>query len=176
MKKQHIQLLSVKSQHQSKQGLDTILLKYDKRKTQGERLVAIYFETYTRRCIRKTKAAIERSIKSIYEDLAKGADFQRLAQANSDDQSSANKGGEISWVGTGKTTPEFENAVFNLQNIGDISQPVKQNLAGILLNCSTKGYYDIARSISLIEPRVKTDERASIIANSFIEKLKKHTT
>lgn len=151
-----------------------IIKVHDKRKTQGERLVAHILKRIPEDASEKQKAAIERSIKSIYEDLAKGADFQRLAQANSDDQSSANKGGEISWVGTGKTTPEFENAVFNLQNIGDISQPVKTEFGWHIIKLLDKrDIMTLQEAYPLIEPRVKTDERASIIANSFIEKLKK---
>lgn len=151
-----------------------IIKVHDKRKTQGERLVAHILKRIPEDASEKQQAAIERSIKSIYEDLAKGADFQRLAQANSDDQSSANKGGEISWVGTGKTTPEFENAVFNLQNIGDISQPVKTEFGWHIIKLLDKrDIMTLQEAYPLIEPRVKTDERASIIANSFIEKLKK---
>lgn len=151
-----------------------IIKVHDKRKTQGERLVAHILKRIPEDASEKQKAAIERSIKSIYEDLAKGADFQRLAQANSDDQSSANKGGEISWVGTGKTTPEFENAVFNLQNIGDISQPVKTEFGWHIIKLLDKrDIMTLQEAYPLIEPRVKTDERASIIANNFIEKLKK---
>ncbi len=151
-----------------------IIKVHDKRNTQGERLVAHILKRIPEDASEKQKAAIERSIKSIYEDLAKGADFQRLAQANSDDQSSANKGGEISWVGTGKTTPEFENAVFNLQNIGDISQPVKTEFGWHIIKLLDKrDIMTLQEAYPLIEPRVKTDERASIIANSFIEKLKK---
>ncbi|MBP9647752.1 MAG: peptidylprolyl isomerase [Paludibacteraceae bacterium] len=151
-----------------------IIKVHDKRKTQGERLVAHILKRIPEDASEKQKAAIERSIKSIYEDLAKGADFQRLAQANSDDQSSANKGGEISWVGTGKTTPEFENAVFNLQNIGDISQPVKTEFGWHIIKLLDKrDIMTLQEAYPLIEPRVKTDERANIIANSFIEKLKK---
>ena len=151
-----------------------IIKVHDKRKTQGERLVAHILKRIPEDASEKQTAAIERSIKSIYEDLAKGADFQRLAQANSDDQSSANKGGEISWVGTGKTTPEFENAVFNLQNIGDISQPVKTEFGWHIIKLLDKrDIMTLQEAYPLIEPRVKTDERANIIANSFIEKLKK---
>ncbi|MBV9669710.1 MAG: peptidyl-prolyl cis-trans isomerase, partial [Acidobacteriales bacterium] len=52
------------------------------------------------------------------EDLLKqakgGADFAKLASANSDDPGSKDKGGELGFFGKGQMVPEFEKAAFSL--------------------------------------------------------------
>ena len=150
-----------------------IIKVHNKRPSPGERLVAHILKRVPEDASEKQLAAIERSIKGIYDELANGADFHRLAQANSEDQSSANKGGEISWIGTGKTTTEFENAAFSLQTIGEISQPVRTEFGWHIIKLLDKrDIMSLTEAYPLIEPRVKSDERASIIGNSFIGKLK----
>jgi len=61
---------------------------------------------------------------AILERLHKGEDFAKLAQENSDDPGSKNKGGEYDFFGRGKMVPEFEQAAFSL-NPGEISSPIK---------------------------------------------------
>jgi peptidyl-prolyl cis-trans isomerase C len=56
--------------------------------------------------------------------LRGGADFASLARQASDDQSSAQNGGELGLVGRGMLPAEIEPAVFNLQN-GQISDPIR---------------------------------------------------
>ena len=150
-----------------------IIKVHEKRPTAGERLVAHILKRVPEDASEKQKAAIERSLQGIYDELALGADFKRLAQANSEDQSSARNGGEIDWTGTGKTTPEFEKAVFGLQEIGDVSAPVRTEYGWHIIQLLDKrDIMSLEKAYPLIEPRVKTDERAIIIANSFIAKLK----
>jgi peptidyl-prolyl cis-trans isomerase D len=53
------------------------------------------------------------------EDLLKkikaGANFAELARRNSEDPGSASQGGELGWIGRGRTVPEFEKAAFSLK-------------------------------------------------------------
>ncbi len=61
----------------------------------------------------------------IYQRVMSGEDFATLAKELSDDKGSGQNGGDLSWFQTGQMVPEFENAAFGLQNIGDITQPVR---------------------------------------------------
>jgi peptidyl-prolyl cis-trans isomerase D len=50
--------------------------------------------------------------------------FAQIASKETDDPSGKDKGGEIGWIGPGKTVPEFEKVAFELSK-GQISDPVK---------------------------------------------------
>ena len=70
-----------------------------------------------------------KNIKSLLEEIQtkarSGEDFGKLAKAYSIDQMSAANGGELPPFSKGQMIPEFEDAVFNMQQPGDISKPVK---------------------------------------------------
>jgi peptidyl-prolyl cis-trans isomerase SurA len=68
----------------------------------------------------KAKAKAE----TLQARLMGGADFNVLAQENSQDQSSASRGGELGWFTRDEFGPEFGNAVAGLQQ-GQVSGPVR---------------------------------------------------
>ena len=68
----------------------------------------------------KAKAKAE----TLQARLMGGADFALLAQENSQDQSSASKGGELGWFTRDEFGPEFGNAVAGLQP-NQVSQPIR---------------------------------------------------
>lgn len=78
--------------------------------------------------MRPTQVLTAVQIKSTLADLKqritnKTASFEELAKANSIDSSSS-KGGDLGWVRTGDTFPEFE-AVMNKLAINEVSDPVE---------------------------------------------------
>jgi peptidyl-prolyl cis-trans isomerase D len=70
-----------------------------------------------------TTAALEKA-RSIVSRLDGGEEFAALAEELSDDPGSAANGGDLGFFGRGIMTPEFENAVYELQP-GELSEPVK---------------------------------------------------
>jgi peptidyl-prolyl cis-trans isomerase D len=68
-------------------------------------------------------AALEKS-RDIVARLEAGESFEELAKELSDDPGSAANGGDLGFFGRGVMDPEFENAVFELQQ-GEHSQPVR---------------------------------------------------
>lgn len=67
----------------------------------------------------ETSARLEELQKKIMD----GEDFSELAKAYSDDPGSATQGGNLGQVTRGMMVPAFENALFAMQNVGDISEP-----------------------------------------------------
>jgi len=66
----------------------------------------------------------EEKINECYKKLLEGIAFEELAKTYSEDEYTANNGGELEWYESGIIPPHIEEIVFNLKNIGDISQIV----------------------------------------------------
>jgi len=67
---------------------------------------------------------VEAKANDLLKQIKAGADFGKLATANSDDPGSKDKGGEYGWMGKGQTVPAFEQSAFSLKK-DEISNPIK---------------------------------------------------
>ncbi len=67
---------------------------------------------------------IKKRIESSTDTLA--VSFANEAKVESDDQGSAENGGDLGWFGAGAMVPEFEKVAFSTP-VGQISEPVKTN-------------------------------------------------
>jgi peptidyl-prolyl cis-trans isomerase SurA len=70
------------------------------------------------------KSVLEKANQVRQQALA-GGDFQELAKEYSQDSGSAGKGGEIPFIRRGVTYASFEDAIFQMKEIGEISEPIK---------------------------------------------------
>jgi len=64
-------------------------------------------------------------IEEIESKLQEGQDFALLAREYSEDPSSAEKGGDLDYFTYQMMTPNFSQAVFSLEKVGDISEMVR---------------------------------------------------
>jgi peptidyl-prolyl cis-trans isomerase D len=72
----------------------------------------------------KTDAAAKAKAEDLLKQIKAGADFAKLASANSDDPGSKTQGGELGFLQRGQTVPEFDQALFSMQP-GQISNLIK---------------------------------------------------
>jgi len=100
-----------------------ILKVNEKRKAVGERKVAhIMFKTGKNAKPKKIQEAKDKIFET-YELLKNGDRFAEVAERFSEDRSTAVKGGVLPPFGVGKMVSEFETKSFELQNLGDFSEP-----------------------------------------------------
>jgi peptidyl-prolyl cis-trans isomerase D len=61
------------------------------------------------------KTKLKAKAEDLLKQLKSGANFAELAKKNSDDPSSAAKGGDLEWIQRGQTEPSFEKAAFSMK-------------------------------------------------------------
>jgi len=76
--------------------------------------------------------AAREKIQTLAEKLDGGADFAELANENSDDESTAQEGGQLDWVTRGTMVESFEKALFNLEP-NALSKPVRTDFGWHLI-------------------------------------------
>ncbi len=107
------------------------------------------------------------------KEVKAGGDFAKLAEKYSDDPGSAKNGGELGWVGRGRTVPEFEKAAFSLEK-GQTSDLVKSSYGFHIIRVEDKQQAHLktlAEVKSDIEEKVKqlkTARATEAAANSLL--------
>ncbi|GAB1308988.1 peptidylprolyl isomerase [Urechidicola sp. KH5] len=144
-----------------------ILKVIDKRKARGQ-IEASHI------MIRGDSLPSETKIKEIYVQLEGGESFEYLAKTQSEDTYSAQKEGSLGKFGSGRMVPEFEKEAFALEVEGSYSKPFKTNYGWHIVKLIKKypiGSFDETKE-SIVN-KVKRGERADIVNNSIVNKLKK---
>ncbi len=116
------------------------------------------------------------TIHEIMQKLDEGVEFSDLAKEYSEDQGSAQNGGDLGFFGRGRMVAPFEEAAFGLKKIGDVSAPVRTRFGYHLIKLLDVGTlptfdeaYDDLKTLVQRLPRFKTAETA--LALSYKEQL-----
>ena len=87
----------------------------------------------------------------IYEKIKNGEDFAELAERYSNDEGTKYGGGALPSFGLGNMVLQFEQAAFALENIGDVSKPVRTRFGYHIIKLLGKSGYpsfeEMAQSI-----------------------------
>ncbi|MBQ8968543.1 MAG: peptidylprolyl isomerase [Bacteroidaceae bacterium] len=110
-------------------------------------------------------------IDSLYRELRAGADFADVARRHSEDQQSAQRGGDLTWFGPGQLVPEFEKVMYALGK-GEMSEPFLSTVGyHIVLLKDTKQLepYDTLRPQirRFLESRGMADRLAQLATDSL---------
>src|SRR6266849_5979615 len=113
----------------------------------------------------------------VLKELKAGGDFAKLAGKYSDDPGSAKSGGDLGWIGRGRTVPEFEKAAFSLGK-GQTSDLVKSSYGFHIIHVEDKQdahLKTLAEVKREIEERVKQQKvaRATEAAANALKKAAK---
>ena len=125
-----------------------------------------------------TQLSAKHRIDSIYTALKKGAYFAKLAKDLSQDQGSASKGGELSWIVKGQTLKEFEDAAWAMKD-GEMSKPVKTAVGWhIILRKGHQNFYSYASQRDAIMNYISQRGLKDNIIDKKLDSLAKaqHTT
>ncbi len=146
----------------------------NKRQANGQVKVAhIMFKTPINMSV-KDSLALYSKVKEIHLNIKSGnAIFENMAMQYSEDKSSANKGGELPWFGTGRLAPEFEKVAFGLKKKGDLTDIIKTRYGFHIIKLIDKK--DIASFDEMkieLKARIAKDTRSELVRQSFINKLK----
>jgi peptidyl-prolyl cis-trans isomerase D len=98
----------------------------------------------------------------VLKQVKAGGDFAKLAEKYSDDPGSAKSGGELGWIGRGRTVPEFEKTAFSLGK-GQTSDLVKSSYGFHIIRVEDKQeahLKTLAEVKSEIEEKVKQQKAA----------------
>jgi peptidyl-prolyl cis-trans isomerase D len=112
--------------------------------------------------------AARKKAEDVLKQVKAGGDFAKLATQYSDDPGSAKNGGELGWIGRGRTVPEFEKAAFSLPK-GQTSGLVKSSYGFHIIHVEDKQdahVKTLAEVKSEIEAKVKAEKatRATEVA------------
>jgi peptidyl-prolyl cis-trans isomerase D len=110
----------------------------------------------------KAVADARAKAEGVLKELKAGGDFAKLAEKYSDDPGSAKSGGDLGWIGRGRTVPEFEKAAFSLGK-GQTSDLVKSSYGFHIIHVEDKQeahLKTLAEVKSEIEEKVKQQKAA----------------
>jgi len=116
----------------------------------------------------------ESKANDIYKRIQQGEAFESLAKQFSEDPSSSENGGKLKPFSSGAlSSPEFEDAAFNLKAIGDITTPVKSEYGWHIIKLyDKKGIAPLKDLKNELINKIKRDSRAQLINTSRLESLK----
>ena len=110
----------------------------------------------------KAVADARTKAEGVLKELKAGGDFAKLAEKYSDDPGSAKSGGDLGWIGRGRTVPEFEKVAFSLGK-GQTSDLVKSSYGFHIIHVEDKQeahLKTLAEVKSEIEEKVKQQKAA----------------
>jgi len=116
----------------------------------------------------KGVAEAQKRAEDILKQLKGGAKFEDLAKKYSEDPGSGKQGGELGWIGRGRTVPEFEKAAFSLP-VGQLSDVVKSSYGFHIIRVEDKHQAHLKtldEVKSEIEPLVRQNKVGKLIENA----------
>lgn len=110
----------------------------------------------------------------IYQRLQNGESFDAVCRELSDDASTRNTGGMLTWLEPGRWVPAFEEAAYSLTTPGQYTKPIRTNygwhIIKLLERKPLESYQELAPAL---RQKVVTDTRAEVLRQITVQRLRK---
>ncbi|WP_375579228.1 peptidylprolyl isomerase [Marivirga tractuosa] len=145
----------------------------DKRETLGRIKIAHIMKRFPPQASADDSIKVEEEIRDIYDRLNEGENWFILATKESEDLNTKDNGGSLPWFGAGSLPPSLETPAFELEEKGDISQPIKSPYGWHILKLEDKrGVGSLESMRESLSRRVQRDQRSELKEVEVIRKLK----
>lgn len=146
----------------------------DKQEALGRAKVAHIYLSFPNDATAEDSINKEKKINEIYLKLEEGESFETLVKTYSDDKGTVDKGGVLPWFGSNRMVPDFIDAVKELDEPGDYSEPVLTVFGWHIIQLVERkkpGTYEEEKEN--IKRRMVKDSRYQKGKESIINKIKK---
>ncbi len=145
----------------------------DKQPTLGQVTIAHIMINATPDDTAEKQEKAEEKINKIYQKLLEGQPFEQLASEYSEHEQTAQRGGKLSTTQPNRMLPEFVEALHNMSDTTNITEPVKTDLGWHIIKLIEriphKPFDEIYHEL---EKRITRDQRFKESLRSVIYKLK----
>ncbi len=145
----------------------------DKQEALGKATVAHLYLAMPKNATASDSIRIEKEISVLYQRILEGEKFEDLVLEFSDDRGSKEKGGVLPRFGSNRMVPEFIVAVSDIQDSGDISQPVLTSFGWHILKLLDRqrpGDYKV--EVIELKRKMTKDTRAMKSRETVIDRIK----
>ncbi|MCK4569208.1 MAG: peptidylprolyl isomerase [Bacteroidales bacterium] len=145
----------------------------DRQEAMGKATVAHLYLSMPKNATAQDSLRKENEINDLYQRMLDGEKFESLVSAFSDDRGSKDKGGILPRFGSNRMVPEFIVAVSDIQDSGDISQPVLTSFGWHILKLIHRqrpGDYKV--EVLELKRKMTKDTRAQKSRETVILKIK----
>lgn len=147
---------------------------HDIRDARGEVKVAHIMVRATPGMPKADSLAAKQRVDAIYKRVQRNENWEKLTAEFSEDDNTANNGGELPWFGTGRMIPAFEEAAFGLQKEGEIAKPVLTPYGWHIIKLIEKRglppYEDLEQNL---RNKVAKDSRSELNKAVFLKRIRK---
>lgn len=146
-----------------------------KRPAKGKYKVAHIMLTIPKDATPEDKVKAEARLNEVQAKINAGDDFAALAREYSEDRQTAGNGGVLGWIDVGgKMIRSFEDAVFGLTEINQVSEPLKTSYGWHFIKLLEKQEIKPFEEVrSELKSKISNSARASRSREVVIERLKK---
>jgi peptidyl-prolyl cis-trans isomerase C len=107
--------------------------------------------------------------KALLAQLRSGASFAELAKTNSTDAGSAARGGDLGFFGAGQMVRPFEEALNNLKNPGDLSEPVESQFGYHIIKLEERRDASVKPFVD-VKAQLAAEARANLLNQARLQK------